>query len=417
MNRNFYTIKTLLIGFFTAQILATIHVYLSNTNLYLNLITIENAGYLVIPNRQIMAHLNEFAPAFFGGLFFSSTLGVCLTLLTSALVWLWDRLFSRDKLFLIFFLLFLIGCVAGINHRDFCPMVTSYFIVIPAVTFIFALKWMPLKDNQRVLLYLIPLALLGLLWAFQMSNHIFYDIRDHLLLSNSMGKKINELYYKYTLYPAQVFKPLAQKTLKTCSFEHINNKSSEVLLERELLKQDYLNIGENNEADLKISEQDNILIFKNRGKTILQTSMTDFIARPMAVLNEFSIKSDRHYFFRQFVLFSILTGSPIALYTILHALFNLVMHLFVDSRISTIIASLLCFSIGAALLLSLHVNTKTIDTKNPTKIIENDSQFDKKDRQAVQKLIKKINNSDNWYDQLNAYKALRTLGWKQTRSK
>jgi hypothetical protein len=417
MNRNFYTIKTLLIGFFTAQILATIHVYLSNTNLYLNLIAIENAGYLVIPNRQIMANLNEFAPAFFGGLFFSLTLGAGLTIFTFAVVWVWDRLFSRNKFFLIFFLLFLIGCVAVINHRGFCPMITSYFIVIPAVTFIFALKWMPLKDNHSVLLYLIPLALLGFLWAFQMSNHIFYDIRDHLLLSNSMGTKINDLYYKYTLYPAQVFKPLAQKTLKTCSFEHINQKSSKVLLERELRKHDYLDIGENNEADLKISGQDNILIFKNRGKIILQTSIKDFISSPLAVLKEFSIKSDRHYFFRQFVLFSILTGFPIALYTILHALFSLVMHLFFDSRISTIIASILCFSIGAALLLSLHFNTKTIDTKNPTKIMENDSQFDKEDRQAVQKILKKIHSSDSWYDQLNAYKTLRTLGWKQTRSK
>ena len=185
MNTRFYTVRTLFLGLFAAQIIATIQVYLSNADLYRNLIAIEGAGYLAIPNQQIMGHLQEFGPAFFGGLFFTLTVGAGLSIFTLAWVWVWDRLFSRNKFFLMLFLLLLIGCVAVVNHRGFCPMVTSYFIVIPGVIFASALKWMPAKDRQSVLLHLIPLALLGLLWTFQMSNNMFYDIRDNLLLSNS----------------------------------------------------------------------------------------------------------------------------------------------------------------------------------------------------------------------------------------
>jgi len=491
MSRYFYIIKTLLLGLFTAQIIAFIQVYLSNADLYRNLIAIEDAGYLVVPNQQIMALLHEFGPAFFGGLFFTLTLGAGLSILTLAVVWVWDRFFSRNKFFLILFFLFLIGCVAGVNHRGFCPMVTSYFIVIPAVIFVFALKWMPAKDRQSVLLHLIPLALLGLLWIFQMNNNMFYDIRDNLLLSNSLGTKINNLYYKYTLYPAQVFKTLSQKTLKTCDLEHIKEGSSAALLERELLKHDYLNLGKDGKVDLKISQEENILVFENRGKIILQTSIKDFLSRPAILLKEFSLKSDRHYFFRQVVLFSLLTGSSITLYIICHALFSLVLRVFLDLRTSLIIASTLCFLAGAAFLVPFYFNTdKKLDTKDLAKAMEserwqervaalkiieqkgieagnfkayqkmsasphtlerywlagalgvsrrsetykdllvflNDPQPNvvcmafyalgqRGDTRAVKEIIKSINGSDHWYNQLYAYKALRTLGWKQNRSK
>jgi HEAT repeat protein len=35
---------------------------------------------------------------------------------------------------------------------------------------------------------------------------------------------------------------------------------------------------------------------------------------------------------------------------------------------------------------------------------------------AIRPIISKIEQSDNWYEQMYAYKALRSLGWKQTKS-
>ncbi len=39
------------------------------------------------------------------------------------------------------------------------------------------------------------------------------------------------------------------------------------------------------------------------------------------------------------------------------------------------------------------------------------------DRRAIKEILKRIQTSNNWYNQWYGYKALRALGWKQTRSK
>jgi len=65
MSRCLYVAKVLLLGMLTAQIIATIQVYLSNAGLYHSLISISNAGYLTIPNQMIMKGLLELSTAFF----------------------------------------------------------------------------------------------------------------------------------------------------------------------------------------------------------------------------------------------------------------------------------------------------------------------------------------------------------------
>jgi len=39
------------------------------------------------------------------------------------------------------------------------------------------------------------------------------------------------------------------------------------------------------------------------------------------------------------------------------------------------------------------------------------------DRRAVNEIIKRVETSDDWYNQWYAYKALRRLGWKQAKSR
>jgi HEAT repeat protein len=40
----------------------------------------------------------------------------------------------------------------------------------------------------------------------------------------------------------------------------------------------------------------------------------------------------------------------------------------------------------------------------------------RKNPRAIRPILSKIEKSDHWYDQMHAYKSLRSLGWKQTRS-
>ena len=53
-------------------------------------------------------------------------------------------------------------------------------------------------------------------WTPVLKDDVFVSIRDQLLMSNPLGRKINNFYYQYTLFPAETFKSLDQKLLKSC---------------------------------------------------------------------------------------------------------------------------------------------------------------------------------------------------------
>ena len=350
-----YTASPLLLGLLVAQVIAAIQVYLSNLDLYRNLSVIKSAGYLTIPNQRTMPSLQDFGPALLGGLFFTFSVGAGLTLLSRAAAWVWHRLFSRNLLILIVFLLLWLGFLAVLNHRGFSIGATCYFLAVPPVVFLATLRWMPPHPGQRrwahSMVHTIPVLVVALLWTSQIDSHFFVDFRDIFLLSNPVGTKINDFYYDYTLYPAEVFKSLDQKLLKTCSLQDLKKGSLRARLERELFNYDYLAVGTDDAVDLKVLQHGEMLAFNNGGRTILQTTPVDFFSHPAALLHEFSAKSDKHGFFRQLTFFSLLIGLPLTLYLIFHTLVRLLCCFFLPVRTSSLAASILCLIVGLSILI------------------------------------------------------------------
>ena len=378
MKRWYYPALTLLLGLFTAQVLATAQVYLSNIELYRTLLTIRDAGYFPIPNEQIMPRLQEWGPALYGGLFFTLSIGAGLSLLSLAAAWIWDRLLQRRKFFLILCLVFWVGSLVLVNHRGFSPVVSLYFLFIPTLVFATSLSWIRVQPRPGIwldrIIHGVPLLLLAILWTSQMDRNLFLDLRDKLLLSNPIGTKINDFYYDYTLYPAEVFKSMDQKMLKACSLEGIRKKPVAGALEKTLVNHDYLNVGRADRVDLEIEEVGNDLVFRNKGRTILRTTLKDFLSTPGTVLKEFSAKSDKHVFFRQFTFFSLLFGFPIVLYIFLYTLLRLLGAFFLNPRPSSAIASILCFLAGAAFLIMLNAGEwKTLEGKDLGEALNADS--------------------------------------------
>ena len=414
-----YPAAALLAGLFAAQVLAGLHVYLSNRVLYRTLTAIKDAGYLALPNQQIMDRLQEFGTAFYGGLFFTLSVGAGLSLLSFAAAWVWDRLFSRNTIPLIFFLFLWAGSLAAANWKGFSPMVSAYFFVIPVVVFWVTLRLIPPQTERHPwfdrIVPLIPIALLACLWGTQMDGHLFLDLRDKLLLSNPLGTRITAFYYRYTLYPAEVFKSLDQKTIKTCNLERIKRGSLKRQLEGELLNYDYLNTGGAGEVDLAIREKGKTLILEKRGKVILRTTVNDFLAAPANILKQVSSETDGYPFFRQFTFLSLLIGFPITLYLFLYTVILFFSCCFFDLRASSVAAAVICFSAGILLLMPvLFGNIVKIDKKDLSQAMESGPW---QERSAVDDLVKRIEESDKWYEQWRAYMALRALGWKQTRSR
>jgi hypothetical protein len=390
-NRFSYPARALLLGLLVAQVIATIQVYLSNLDLYRKLSAIKAAGYLTIPNQRTMPSLQEFAPAFFGGLFFTLSVGAGLTLLSIGAAWIWDRLFSRNRYILIVFSLFWLSSLLVLNHRGFSFGATCYFFAIPPMVFLATLRWMPPRPGKRGwfhgTMHTIPVVVLALFWASQIDRHFFVDFRDIFLLSNPVGIKVNDFYYDYTLYPAEVFKSLDQKLLKTCSLQNLKKGALLARVEMELLDRDYLAVATDDAVDLKVAQDNGVLVLNHGEKKILQTKLADFLSDPATALGEFSAKSDRHGFFRHFTFYSLVMGLPLTLYLLLNALIRLLCCFFLDVRISSLIASILCLIVGLSILIPFqHMRWSDIKLKDVPQVLASKSW---QERVAALKIIER----------------------------
>ena len=494
MNRISYPAKALFLGLVLAQIIATFHVYGSNLCVHRNLSHLSKAGYLIIPNQKSLPLLLEWSPAFWGGLFFSLTVGSGLSVLAIASAWIWVRLLGRRRKLLLLWLIPWIGLLFLLNRHGFHFVANLYFILMPPLVFCATVKWMPTHPIQTSWfssgIHALPFVIVALLWTTQWDSRLFLDLRDHLLLSNPLGLTINNFYYKYTLYPAEAFKSLDQKTLKSCSLGSFKRKSLRTALERELLRQDYLMIDEEKAADLTLREEGQEILFDRGGKTLVQLPLKSFPHNFGETLREFSEQSDAFVFFRQFTFYSLLVAFPTTLYILVHALLYFLSSLFLGARPSAWTASIFCLALGLTSFLFLYLGKepimenkdvaealrssrwqtrmaamRTIDERQleapdlqmihrmsrSTNIPErywlakvlalsrtpetyssllallDDSSPNvvcmalfalgqRGDSKAIRDILRWMESSDHWYCQWYAYRALKALGWKQSKS-
>ncbi|HHC25298.1 MAG TPA: HEAT repeat domain-containing protein [Desulfobacterales bacterium] len=352
-----YAFKSIMLGLIIAQALSTLMVYLSNTELFDMVEAITRAGYLSVPNSNIMPILRTFKAAFFGGLFFTMTAGACLSVFAFAAAWIWDRILKRNPYLFVPFLMIWLWCILSVNSQGVSGIVTAQFFLVPAAVFGTALLQMPQpREHLRpdMMIHLIAFAVLLLMANAQTDARIFLKIRDNLLLSNPVGIKLNNFYYRYTLYPARAFKSYNQKLIRTCNLASIEDKSLARSLKKRLLANDYLIVSKEISVDLNIVKTGDHLVFRDKGKMILRTSPEEFLRNSRKVLKEFSEKSDRHIFFRWFIFFSLLTVPPLILYFSVYALFHTISGFFLSSLRASVSAGILCCMTGAVLLLPLH---------------------------------------------------------------
>jgi hypothetical protein len=486
-----YPFFSLLLGLILTQTLATVHVYLSNTSLYHSLTAISDAGYLAVPNPQVMIRLHQLTPAFCGGLFFTFSIGAGISFISLGCAWIWERLFNRNKSVLYLFLLLWFALLIALNIHGFKFFVNLYFLMIPPAVFTAALWCMlylkRVGSRPKETIHIVPIIVLAMLLSWQIDRRMFTDFRDIFLLSNPVGSRINSFYYRYTLYPAEAFKSLDQKILKTCRLEKIKSDATARSLGNMLINYDYIPVGAKREVDLEAEQIDDHLILKYRSDPILKISFREFFVHPDKAIREFARKSDAYAFFRQFTFFSLVTGFPLAVYVIMHGLISLACSLFINRRAAVVVSTAMCFAVALFLMFSFHLKRdqpvsvsnleealnsdkwqkrvaalKQIDQKNLdvkrfqaypqllkspyiaerywlVKTLANSQDPDAyKDleaflndphlnvrsmalyslgklgnRQAVNQVLHIIKTSDDWYCQWYAYRALRSLGWKQ----
>ena len=151
-----------------------------------------------------------------------------------------------------------------------------------------------------------------------------------------------------------MFKSLDQKLLKTCTLQDLKERPLHVRLESELLDRDYLPVATADAVDLEVVQDNGVLDFNHGGKKILQIPLADFLSNPGSVLEEFSVKSDKYSFFRQFTFLSLVMGLPLALYLLLHALIRFLCSFFLDGKTGSLAATILCLIVGLSILIPFH---------------------------------------------------------------
>lgn len=491
LSKPYHPVAILFPGLVIAQVIATVQVYFSNIELHRTVSNLFNAGYLTVPNVMAMNRLLDFGPAFWGALFFTCSIGAGISFGSMAAGWIWSRFCDRNRFVLFIFLSVWGGLLLIFNIHGMALYPTLYCALIAPILFILTVKSSMRSaissTGRRGWLHIIPIPLLALLWFTQFDTELFVDLRDNLLLSNYVGKKFSHFYYKYTLYPAEAFKSLDQKLIRTCDLGDITNPELRHRLSTRLLAFDYLPVANTSRVDLKINQVGDHLVFSHDEQVIMKINAQQFFAEPQKALQKYSAEMDRNGAFRQFTFVSLLIGFPVLVYTLAHFVIYYLLAFFLSQKRAAIVASVLCLLIGIIVLVYFQTNRshniqdkniadaldseilseriaalkfiqqKKMDiaayrsypgmlnspypqerywlaaamafSKNPKSfsdllLLLDDNNINvrcmafnslgaQKNRRAIKPIVDKIKLSHDWYSQSYAYRALRSLGWKQ----
>lgn len=350
----------LIAGLGVAQILFFIIVFHSDRMLYQTMTVLSHAGYLTVPNALVLPVLQKATTAFCGGLFFTLTVGAGLCLLALFAAWIVYRLHSGDPPVVIAFVVLWIILIALFNTHGFNPMVTAAAVLVPFCVFILYRHWLIRSEKKFDWIsgtaHLVVILLLLGVGSSVANRDIFINIRDYLLLSNPVGEKVNAFYYRYTLYPAEVFKTMDQKLIKTCTIDNSGALDPHMVetLESTLRRYDYLQIGTGHPVDMSVKLDRSSLVFSHSGAPVETTTFFRFISAPGSVLHKFSIRCDINGFFRHFTFYSLLIALPLLLYICLHGLFSLFFGIAPAGWLRSVIPSSLCLAFGLLFVLALY---------------------------------------------------------------
>lgn len=361
-------------GVFASQTIGTVHVLLSNRVLFLAMADLHDRGLLTVPNEQILPSLGEMGPALFGGLFFTFTLGIGLTVLTLLFVQTIRSAPGTSRfLFSGFLLLFFAFCLISVNKNGFNPVGSAYFLFPPALTAGLALRFLPGKDPGAspwkiavpTLFFLFSLPFLVPVTGLD----FFHQVRDRVLLSHPWGIAANDFYYRYTLHAAEAVKSFQQKLIRTYRIDGTLDGDKATLLNKSLNYEDVFLVS-SPAADLVLEEKGDALSLGTPDGQVLQVDLRSMLTDPSEFLERYSTRTDRWGFFRKGTFCSMIVFYPAALFFLIYTLITRFLPQGAGPRRGPLFASGFSFLLlaGAAFLLSPGKNLPASFPNLPTMI-------------------------------------------------
>lgn len=295
--------------------------YISNQNLYFNTLLLKQTGNVVVPDATVLASMLDFKVILYSSFFITFTAGL-----------------------IIAFIISLIISACFINRESFFKIAEVFLPIAVSLTLFLSTLYVYNKDD------------------------IFPRIRDSILLSNTIGKSLNDFYYKYTLYAAETLQSPIQKQIKPCWIDPNIKEKSE--LENALFQFGWLTTTNKINNTLHISKNfKSELDFTHNNKLLLRTSMEKFLKTPKFFLDQYSDEIDSKKFLRILASIGLIPGIPLFLFFFVYFLFYI---FFVVTKNSSK-AGLLSSSIATFLFIGIifFLNPEILKKPSPesTKIL------------------------------------------------
>ena len=346
--RLLYPVRVLVAGLVAAQAVATGVVWFSNHALAAKLAALQDAGYHLLPGLRIDPALTSFEAAFGGGVFFTLSLGAGIVLLSLGAVMLAQSFrprWARITMALVLTALWATVLVWA-NSNGLCYSVSAFLLILPPVTLGTALWWSPCRHDRRRLpwrrtWHFFLILVLVAVWAPRIDKDLFVNIKDNLMLTTRPGMALVHLYYKYTLYPAEVFRPLSGKQVKTYAVEGLDETQA-AILEKRLAAYDYLPADDVASADLVIRGLKDASVLLRHGKPVMTVSADDLLTDTGSLLHAFSEKTDNARAFRRLTLWTLVWVAPLVIYLLVFAVFSLIPGSLTGLRTAFLFVPLLC---------------------------------------------------------------------------
>ncbi len=363
MKRIAYPAAVLAAGLILSQVLFFIVVYRSNLLLYAKLSAMDAAGYLTVPNTHVTAQLTHILPAFYGALFFTFTTGAGLCILAMTAAWIYKRIFNSRRWCILFLLVCWMASLAAVNIGGFAFAATLSVLIIPPFAFILFLFHMPAEIRPQgrfvLALQIAAVIIIALVWLPKTDRDVFIDIRDNILLTNTAGKAVNDFYYRYTLYAANVFKTPGQKQMAAACTGEIADHDLRHRIETLLTESDYLPVNREAPCDLHVTyDNGSLFLSASHHKPLLETRMQDFVKTPKSILADFSRKTDTHASLRRITLYGLFIALPLSLFLLLHGFLCVLLLPVPQIFLRHAAASVLCAAMGISFALPLYFSSE-----------------------------------------------------------
>jgi hypothetical protein len=355
-------------GLLSAQLIATCFVYLSDQKVLELVRAVESAGYLPLPAGPAIASLDGWAAAFWGGLFYTLSIGAGLTLLTWGSLRLWQVLFRGNRPILISLVALWVGLTAAVNLRGPVLFPSLFCLLVPVATAYVCFRTQPPASGSSHLAWMAPtltLVALTALWATQMNTDLFVAIRDNILLSNTAGRRVSDFYYRYTLYAAESFKSFNQKTLRSCNLESAGDRQMTRKLEILLAHHDVLPLPQIKRPDIRVVSAGKRLQLVSSAGRRMEVTAEELRSHTDQVLRSFSDLTDRFAPLRRMTLAGLFLGFPILMFVSVYGILHLPAKFIMGPVQAALTVSGICLAIGILLFLPmLNAHPMTVTTQN-----------------------------------------------------